>query len=113
MKTVDVGLEFYHRLANRDQYQGDGKHSAIEFRNRYLKDLDNADYWARRDDQQFIVLDFSNVKKIGPSFANEAFGYFTKYTTPEVFRKKVQIIKASKVQLLIIEEELHSGYTGK
>jgi STAS-like domain of unknown function (DUF4325) len=111
MPTIDVGTEFYHRLANRDKNQGDGKHTAVEFRTRYLAHLDNPAAW--QSSGETIILDFANVKKIGPSFANEAFGYFTKYVKPADFLKRVQFRNISDVQLMIIKEELDSGYTGK
>lgn len=105
---VDVGKQFYHRLANRDQRQGDGKYSAVEFRDKYLKFLDNEEAW--RTDKEEIVLDFTNVKKIGPSFANEAFAYFTKYAKPERIFKKIVFKNISQVQRMIIHEELDTGY---
>jgi len=110
MKTVDVGKEFYHRLANRDENQGDGKHTALEFWNKYLSELDKAEAWTTSN--EFIVLDFQNVKKIGPSFANEAFGHFMKYTDPNNFLKKIKFINISDVHRLIIKEELEAGYKG-
>jgi hypothetical protein len=110
MKTVDVGRDFHHRLANRDTYQGDGRHTAVEFRAKYLSGLDNPETW--KDTNPAIVLDFQNVKKIGPSFANEAFGHFMKYTTPQRFLEKVKFINISDVQRIIIKEELESGYKG-
>jgi len=109
--TIDIGKDFYHRLANRDERQGDGKHTAIQFRKKYLSDLDNAQAW--KEESEPLIFDFSNVKKIGPSFANEAFGYFTRYVTPEAFYKKVRFINISNVQKMIIDEELRSGYTGR
>lgn len=112
MNTIDVGKDFYHRLANRDKNQGDGKHTAIEFRNKYLAPFDNAEAW-KSATQNRITLDFKYVKKIGPSFANEAFAYFTKYTSPSSFLKKVIFVNIDEVHKLIIEEELESGYTGK
>lgn len=109
-EIIDIGGRFYHRLANRDLNQGDGKHTAVEFRAAFLSKLDNADYWKRPSEP--IILDFINVKKIGPSFANEAFGYFTKYAKPEDILKKIQFINISNVQRMIIQEELESGYAG-
>lgn len=110
MTTVDVGRDFHHRLANRDKYQGDGRYTAVEFRAKYLGRLDNAEAW--KEIGQAIVLDFQNVKKIGPSFANEAFGHFMKYTTPDRFLERVRFINISDVQRIIIKEELESGYKG-
>lgn len=109
--TIDVGKDFYHRLANRDDRQGDGKHTAVQFRKKYLSSLDDSEAWNEQTEP--ITLDFANVKKIGPSFANEAFGYFTKYAKPEAFYKKVRFINITNVQKMIIDEELQSGYTGR
>jgi len=111
MTTIDVGVVFYHRLANRDSKQGDGKHTAVEFRTRFLSSRDNPQIW--KSSSEPTILDFKNVKKIGPSFANEAFGYFTKYATPATFFERVRFVNISKVQKMIIEEELESGYSGK
>jgi hypothetical protein len=107
--TVDVGKEFHDRLANRDKYQGDGLFTADDFRQRFLKAFDNQEEW--RSGTQSVILDFSNVRKIGPSFANEAFAYFMKYTTPEGFLSRTKFINISKVQRAIIEEELQAGYS--
>lgn len=109
--TIDVGKDFYHRLANRDERQGDGKHTATNFRKKYLSRLDDPQAW--KEETEPIILDFTNVKKIGPSFANEAFGYFIKYVKPEEFYKKVQFTNISNVQKMIIDQELRSGYTGR
>lgn len=105
---IDIGTDFYHRLANRDGFQGDGKNTAVEFRNKYLSELDSDIAW--KNDNLFIEFDFSNVKKIGPSFANEAFAYFTKYAKPTQILKKIEFTNISKVKRLIIEQELDSGY---
>lgn len=109
MKTIDVGKDFYHRLANRDTYQGDGKHHAVEFRAKYLAELDKEEAWA--DSAPFICFDFSNVKKIGPSFANEAFAYFTEYASPSVVEKKIKFVNISIVPQEIIRTELERGYS--
>ena len=61
---------------------------------------------------EFITLDFSGVKKIGPSFANEAFGYFTKFgVKPDMILKKINFKNISDVHMLIIKEELDAGYS--
>jgi len=111
MPTIDVGKEFYHRLANRDQNQGDGKYTAIEFRKKFLATLDNETVWNEATEP--IIFDFGMVKKIGPSFAYEAFGYFTRYTKPDKILLKIQFKNISDVQRMIIKQELESGYTGK
>lgn len=105
---IDVEKDFYHRLANRDRFQGDGKHTAQEFRTKYLSELDTKDSW--RDEKEFITFDFQNVKKLGPSFASEAFGYFTQYAKPERILKKIKFINISNVKMMIIKQELETGY---
>jgi len=108
MKNVNVGKEFYHRLANRDKRQGDGRHNAEEFRLRYFKELDNKEAWL--DDSVFVILDFADVKVVGPSFANEAFAYFTIYATPEQIKKKILFENISVIDTAIIDTELKAGY---
>lgn len=109
--TIDVGKDFYHRLANRNKLQGDGQNTAVEFREKYLAELDNEEAW--REEREPIVFSFRAVKKIGPSFANEAFAYFTKYVKPGEFLQVVRFQDISPVQMMIIREELDSGYSGK
>ena len=111
MKTIDVGKEYFFRLANRNKLQGDGTYNAVDFRKKYLSKLDNSSAW--EDFTPFIVLDFSNVKRIGPSFANEAFAYFMKYTNPDNFMEKVTFKNLDEVDQIIINKELFSGYKGK
>lgn len=109
MRTIDIGNEFYRILRNRDNLQGDGKHTAVEFRNKFLSSLDNIDVW--RSDSPEIILDFSNVEVLGPSFANEVFAYFTRYTTPENILKKIVLKEISRVKRSTIKIELESGYS--
>lgn len=113
MRRVDIAVEFYRRLANRNERQGDGTHNAIAFRERFLKHLDTQAAWANPRPEDRTILNFAGVKKIGPSFANEAFGYFMKYCKPTEFLAVVQIENASVVQEQIIREELESGYQGR
>jgi len=105
---ISVATEFYPRLANRDRNQGDGKHTAIEFRHAYFRKLDSQSFWDNPTEK--VTLDFSGVKKIGPSFANEAFAYFTRYASPEKILKVISIKNASEVQMAIITQELKVGY---
>ena len=107
--AIDVGKDFHHLLVNRHRYQGDGKHHAEDFRKRYLNSLDNENAWTKEFD--VIVLDFSKVRKIGPSFANEAFAYFMKFVNPELFFTRVKFVNISNVQLAIIKQELETGYS--
>jgi hypothetical protein len=111
IKTLDIGIDFHHRLTNRDSHQSDGKFNAVQFRERYLKDLDSNDAWENAD--IFIELDFSNVTKIGPSFANEAFAYFTKYARPPRILEKIYFKNIKEVFRMIIEEEIEAGYRKK
>jgi len=109
MDTVDIGKEFGENLINRDKQQGDGKAGAIEFRTRYLFALDNKGVW--ENDDQYIILNFQNVKRLGPSFSNEAFAYFTKYAKPERIRRKIKFINLDIVQESILDLELKNGYS--
>lgn len=110
VKTVDIGREFYHRLVYRDPKHGVGIYTAVDFRRRYLSFLDDEEKW--RNDNKEIVLDFSNVSKIGPSFANEAFAYFTKFqlAKPDRILKKIELHNIQKIDLIVIKVELESGY---
>ena len=105
---IDVGTAFHNRLANRNRYQGDGRFSAVDFRKRFLSSFDNQEQW--KSGELVVELDFANVRKIGPSFANEAFAYFMKYTTPEIFHRRIKLINLTTVQRAIIETELSTGY---
>ncbi len=110
MKTVKIKEDFFYRLVNRDKFQGDGQYTGEEFREKYLADLDDDKKW--KNDDTEITLDFEGVEKIGPSFANEVFAHFTKYTPDKnLILKKIHIINISKVKLSIINEEIESGYT--
>ncbi len=116
-KTIKVTEEFSDRLTNRNQLQGDGKKNAEDFRKKYLSFLDSPDEWVKtaiEENSPAIIFDFSEVKKIGPSFANEAFAYFTKYegATPKAIMLRISFINISIVQKEIIEIELESGYSG-
>lgn len=109
MKKINIGKNFHYRLANRDERQGDGKHTAVEFRKKYLKELEEKPHlW--KNGEPYIDFDFSEVKVIGPSFANEAFAYFTKNHSPEEIMGKIKFSNISRVKELIIKEELESGY---
>jgi hypothetical protein len=107
---VQVARDFGRRLANRDKRQGDGKHTAIDFRRKFLAALDNPEIWKTVGKGPAIELDFEGVVKIGPSFANEAFAYFTQYASPERVLERIRFVNTSHVQMLIIEQELRSGY---
>jgi hypothetical protein len=110
LKTVDVGKDFYPRLTNRDERQRDGRHTGRDFRTNYLAELlDNKEAW--RDDSTVIELDFSNVTKMGPSWANEVFAYFAKYEKPKSILKKIRLTNISRVKQAIIEQEIEAGYS--
>lgn len=73
-----------------------------EFRDIYLKVLDSPNAWVGH--VPFIILDFSNVERLGPSWANEAFAYFTKYGDPSSVLEKIQLKNISRVKLAIINQ---------
>lgn len=101
MRTVDVGKEFSSALATRNQ--------AIFFCEKFFKDLDISDW---QTDEPFIALDFANVRKISPSFANEAFACFLSVATPERILKKIVLRNLTNVQRMIVNLELGIPETG-
>lgn len=111
IKTVDVGNDFHYRLIYRDERLGDKKYNALCFREKYLSYLDNQKAWEANPEK--ICFDFSNVKTIGPSFASEAFAYFTKYATPEEIMNVIIFEPISFVHKNIIENEIKSSYENR
>ena len=108
IRTIDVGNDFSKILTNRDISQRDGSFTAIEFRNSFLKELDDDNQW--KDDATFCVLDFRNVDRLGPSWANEVFAYFARYAKPERILRKITLANISSVKRAIIEKEIETGY---
>lgn len=102
--------DFCKRLTNRNKAQGDGEHTAEEFRKRYMSDCMIGDFW---NSKKTITFDFTDVVKIGPSFANEAFAYFMgkNNVNKEMFNEHIKFKNISRVQKLIIQQELDSGYS--
>ena len=111
MNTVNVGLDFSPYLINRGGQQMDGAFSGQAFRNKYLADLDDAARW--HDSELCVVLDFGEVKRLGPSWANEVFAFFTKYGKPGIILKKIKLVNISKVKRDIIQVEIDTGYYAK
>lgn len=107
MSTIKI-CEFSDTLTNRNQRQGDGKKTAIEFRTRYLKELDNDSWWDSPNES--IIIDFIGVKKLSPSFADEAFAYFTRYAPPEKIKSKIKFTNMTTVQERILDMELKDAY---
>lgn len=110
IRTVDVGAEFYPRLRNRNKMQGDGTHTAIEFRDTYLSEFYSQEAW--KDNAPGIILDFGKVTRLGPSFANEAFAYFArlKGVTLDKILSKFVFKNISKIKMGIIKVEIEHGY---
>lgn len=107
-KIVDVGKEFSENLMFRNSLQGNARFNAQHFRMKFLKELDGAEEWKK---DYKIILDFSNVKRISPGFANEAFADFAKYSkSSEEVLEKIVIRNASEVQYRIILREIKSGF---
>jgi len=95
MRTIDVGKEFSSTLATRNQ--------AILFCEKFFRDLEITDW---QTDEPFVALDFANVRKISPGFANEAFACFLGVATPERILKKIVLRNLTHVQRVIINLEL-------
>ncbi len=103
--------QFCKRLTNRNKSQGDGEHTAEDFRKQYMSNCLKEDFWSSDDT---ITFDFSEVIKIGPSFANEAFAFFMggKFNVDKKkFNEHIKFKHISRVQELIIQQELDSGYS--
>jgi len=96
-RTVDVGRAYSPRLATRDE--------AKKFKDKYLSVFYDKHSW--EDPECKVVLDFTNVKKISPGFADTAFGEFT-YDAKNIeeLLEHIVIQNASTVQLAIIKGEL-------
>lgn len=110
MKVVKI-KDFSDFLINRDQYQGDGSFHAVEFRQKYLSNADDIEWWNIKSD--VIELDFGGVDTLGPSWANEAFAYFAKYANkPNDIYKRFRFTNISPVKLALIKREIDSGYNG-
>lgn len=108
-KTIDIGNEFCQRLTNRNENFGDGKHTAIDFRNLFLKEYDNPEIWKSSEIKK-VTFYFNNVTSIIPSFANEAFAYFRKYADVKTIKKYFKFEGISKVKMDLIELEFMKGY---
>ncbi len=102
--------DFCKRLTNRNKSQGDGEHTAEDFRKEFMSDCLKENFWTSN---QTITFDFSDVIKIAPSFANEAFAFFMgKFNVDKKkFNDHIKFIHISRVQNLIIQQELDSGYS--
>lgn len=108
MPRVVMVAGFATKVVNRNEKQGDGKNTAIEFRNKYLIDFDNPTTWG--DLSNSIIIDFSGVEKLSPSFADEAFGYFTRYANPEKIKSMFNFRNLTKIQTMILDNELQDAY---
>ena len=89
---------------NRNELQGDGRYTGIEFRNNYLSQLDNEAWWQSKNN--YIVLDFNNVKTLSPSWANEVFSYFTRYIPAKDILNYIRVTSITEVKQQIIQNEL-------
>ena len=109
METIIISKVFSHRLQNRNKHQGDGSFNGEDFRNKYLKNFDNESIW-KTPDKDIIILDFEGVTRLGPSWANEVFAYFTQYAKPDLILEKIKIINITQVKFETIKKELDEGY---
>lgn len=109
--SLDIGKVFYHKLLNRNELQGDGKNTAVDFRVKYLGDLDSEAWWKSSNSK--IELDFANVEVIGPSWANEIFAYYLgKGVKKKDILEKIICLNLTKTKEIIINREIDQGYRG-
>jgi epoxyqueuosine reductase QueG len=107
---VDIGTEFNTALLYRSSTQG--PNSGEDFRKKYLSRLDNNDAWQWKTSDVFVVLDFKNVEVLSPSFADEAFGYFTKYANNIDIFKRI-IVNIKRIHEEIIKEEVNECWLNR
>ena len=103
-KVIDVGTDFYYRLIYIDGRLGEKNYNAVKFKEKYLKYLDNKEAWKFMPEQ--IIFDFKNVKIIGPTFARDAFGYFTKYASAKKVLETILFANISFAHREIITFEI-------
>lgn len=112
MRSVDIGNEFSKIIVNRANYQGNGRNTATEFRNQFLSELEDIRIW--KTDDPVIELDFSSVRSISTSFANELFAYYLRYTTSkDRILRKIKLTNLSPLKKNMIEREIEKGYKYK
>ena len=103
-KTIIIyAAQFSDKLVNRNSCYG--MNNAVHFREKYLSELQNN--W--NTGKINYIIDFEGVEKMSPSFANEAFAYFTQFGPIE---NKIQFRNMTYVQYEILEMELKNGYQG-
>jgi len=102
---IDIGKKFSSNLTNRY-----GDYSGKEFRIKFIDEQISHRYDFWHNPQTVITLDFQNVDILHPSFANEAFAYYTKFATPDVIKRVIKFINITQVQMATINVELDEGY---
>ena len=101
---VDIGIEFCENLIHRDR-KACKTYNAIYFKHTYLWDGSINNLGCGRKTP--IILDFINVRRIGPSFVRAAFEVYVKHHgSLNEFYKIFRFENLSKVQKMIIELEL-------
>ncbi len=66
MRVIDIGKEFSSSLVNRNSQQRDGKFSGEEFKDKYLSELMNPNYWGyvnMRTKQKIGLKDYKPKNK--------------------------------------------------
>lgn len=105
-EKIEIAREFSGYLVNRNPRQGDGSNNGEQFREKFLKDL-NEDWWKS---ERRLVFDFLGVRTLGPSWANEVFAFYTDKYDRKLILKKFIFENISPVKLEIIHLEIESGY---
>ena len=97
MKVIKLA-DFSKYLRCRDENQFDGRYSGKEFRNTYLRELNSPDWWRS---VKKINIDFTEVQTISPSWANEAFAFFTRFTSPCMIKNKIIFSNIKELKKLL------------
>lgn len=105
---IAIADEFSHDLMFRFKKQ-DKKFSAEAFREQFLSALNAQEWWANSNSK--IIINFENVDTLTPSWANEAFAYYTKsLANPSQIKERIDFQNLSTIKRQIIEREIQRGY---
>lgn len=91
---INVGREFSDYLVGRD--------SAAEFADTFLIDLDRVDWWFS---SAVVVLDFSEVRTLAPTWLLELLWYYAAEHPVPYIRQKIRFVGLSKAKQELVEHE--------
>ena len=104
--TVYLVEEFWDELSNTAIA---GKRTGAFLRELFMEHMDNQKFWDNVNSPA-IRFDFTGVRKITPSFANDAFAYFTKYANATKVLKVIEFVNITNIKRAIINLEVEQGH---